>query len=88
MTFSVEFSEKADEDLQKLDISQRAPIMAWIKKNLVDCEDPRRSGHALTGPFAGFWRYRVGKYRLVAEIRDDVLTIVIVAVGNRKNIYD
>ena len=62
--------------------------MAWIKKNLVDCEDPRRTGHPLTGEFQGLWRYRVGRYRIIAEIIDSRLVIVVVEVGHRKNIYD
>lgn len=88
MSYSVEFSEDADDALSKMDNSLKIPIMAWIRKNLVGCEDPRRHGYALTGPLAGLWSYRVGKYRLVAEIHDNVLVVVIITIGNRKNVYD
>ena len=88
MRYSVEISEFAEKELLKLDSSQRRQIMAWIKKNLVDCEDPRRTGHPLTGEFQGLWRYRVGRYRIIAEIIDSRLVIVVVEVGHRKNIYD
>ena len=66
MRYGVEISEFAEKELLKLDSSQRRQIMAWIKKNLVDCEDPRRTGHPLTGEFQGLWRYRVGRYSMIA----------------------
>ena len=88
MKYGVEISEFAEKELLKLDSSQRRQIMAWIKKNLIDCEDPRRTGHPLTGEFQGLWRYRVGRYRIIAEIIDSRLVIVVVEVGHRKNIYD
>ena len=88
MRYGVEISEFAEKELLKLDSSQRRQIMAWIKKNLVDCEDPRRTGHPLTGEFQGLSRYRVGRYRIIAEIIDSRLVIVVVEVGHRKNIYD
>ena len=88
MRCGVEISEFAEKELLKLDSSQRRQIMAWIKKNLVDCEDPRRTGHPLTGELQGLWRYRVGRYRIIAEIIDSRLVIVVVEVGHRKNIYD
>ena len=88
MKYGVEISEFAEKELLKLDSSQRRQIMAWIKKNLVDCEDPRRTGHPLTGEFQGLWRYRVGRYRIIAEIIDSRLVIVVVEVGHRKNISD
>lgn len=87
MSYEVRFTERADKDLRKLDFSQRANIMAWVRKNLVDCEDPRRSGHALTGDLAGLWRYRVGGYRLVAEIHDGELVILVIEVAHRRNVY-
>ena len=49
---------------------------------------PRRMGKALTGDFKGAWRYRLGDYRIIAEIHDDTLTILVITIGNRKNVYD
>lgn len=87
MTYSVRFSRQADRDLRRLDRSQQAQVMAWIKKNLEGCEDPRRSGHALTGEFRRLWRYRVGNYRIIAEIVDGELVIIVIEVGHRRNVY-
>lgn len=87
MSYDVRFTERADRELRKLDMPQCAQMMAWIKRNLIDCEDPRRTGHALTGDFSGLWRYRVGDYRIVAEIHDNELVILVVEVGHRRNVY-
>ena len=87
MSYDVRFTERADWELRKLDMPQRAQMMAWIKRNLIDCEDPRRTGHALTGDLSGLWRYRVGDYRIVAEIHDNELVILVVEVGHRRNVY-
>jgi mRNA interferase RelE/StbE len=85
--YTVIFSERALGDLGKLDKSVRTVIYKWLQKHLVGTTDPRQSGKALTGDLAGFWRYRVGKYRLIAEIRDKEIIIEIVSVGHRSNIY-
>lgn len=87
MTYSVRFSKSADRELMRLDRQNRAQIMSWIKKKLLESEDPRRFGHALTADLSGYWSYRVGDYRLVCEIHDAVLVIVVVEVGHRRDIY-
>ena len=60
----------------------------WVVKNLVDCSDPRLHGKALTGSLKGIWRYRVGDYRLFADIRDNVVTVFIFEVAHRSEIYN
>ena len=85
--FQVKFSHKAMKDLKKLDKSTSKLIFHWIEKNLVNCIDPRQHGKALKGNLKGIWRYRVGDYRLFADIHDDVLIIEMVSIGHRKEIY-
>jgi mRNA interferase RelE/StbE len=85
--YTVIFSERALTDLRKLDKSVAVTIYRWVQNHLDGTEDPRRSGKALSGDFAGFWRYRVGKYRLIAEIRDTEIIVEIVSVGHRANVY-
>lgn len=55
-----------------------------LSKRFVNCVDPRQHGEALTGNLTGIWRYRVGDYRLFAEIQDDVLIIEMIRIGYRK----
>lgn len=86
--FAVEYTPMAVKQLEKLDGQRRKLIMAWIEKNLVGCADPRQHGKSLTANRRGQWRYRIGDYRLIAELSDETITILILNVGHRKNIYD
>ncbi len=87
MKYTVEYTPGALKELKKLDRYMQALIIGWIEKNLVDCEDPRRHGKALTANRTGQWRYRIGDYRLIAEIEDDRVIILILNVGHRREIY-
>lgn len=85
--YQVIFTDKALKVLKKFDKSVSRMLLAWIKKNLEGCDNPRIHGKPLTGNHAGRWRYRVGDYRIMAEISDDTITIYVVNIGHRKNIY-
>ena len=85
--FSVEYDDKAKKKLDKLDVPVRNRIRAWIERNLVGCENPRRRGKPLEGRLSNYWRYRVGNYRLIADIQDDKIIILIVNVDKRNDIY-
>lgn len=85
--YQVVFTDKALKVLKKLDRSVSRMLLAWIKNNLEGCDNPRIHGKALTGNHAGRWRYRVGDYRIMAETSDDTITIYVVNIGHRKNIY-
>lgn len=85
--YSVIYSEIAIKQLKKTDRHQALLLYNWIAKNLSGCENPRAQGKALTGDKSGYWRYRVGVYRIIAEIQDDKIVISIVHVGHRKEIY-
>jgi mRNA interferase RelE/StbE len=87
MKYNVAYMDTAIEDLLKLDKPVRVRIAKWIAKNLEGTEIPTAHGKPLTGNYKGFWRYRVGDYRVIAEIVDDIVTVFVVAVGHRKNIY-
>lgn len=86
--FKVEYTPKAVKQLTKLDKYTRNLIYAWIDKNLQDCENPRIHGKGLTSNRSGQWRYRIGDYRLVCEIYDKKITILVLEIGHRKNIYN
>ena len=88
MRYRVQFTQRALKDLKKLDRHTAALILGWIRKNLENCENPRLHGKALTANRSGQWRYRVGDYRLLAEIEDHTITILILNVGHRRDIYD
>ena len=87
MSYQVSFSQRALKDLKKLDKATAALILGWIRKNLQGCQDPRQHGKGLTANHSGEWRYRVGDYRLLAEIQDEQLVILMLTVGHRREVY-
>ncbi|WP_400234626.1 type II toxin-antitoxin system RelE/ParE family toxin [Methanomethylophilus alvi] len=90
MTFHVEYSDDARKSLLKMkkkDPTEALRIFNWIGKNIEGCEDPRRTGKALTGQFKGSWRYRVGNYRILAEIKDEKLVILLIDIDHRSTVY-
>ena len=87
MKYRVEFTKEALKPLKKLDKHTSLFITAWVRKNLEGCTDPRAHGKGLTANGSGQWRYRVGDYRLLAEIQDDRIVILIVSVGHRRDMY-
>ena len=70
-----------------MDSSTSNLIRTWIEKNLMNTENPRIKGKALTGDLKGLWRYRVGDYRILAEIQDTKIVILILDIGHRSKIY-
>ena len=87
MTYTVRYTKAALKSLQKLDRPIAAMLYAWVGKNLVGCTDPRVHGNALTANRSGLWRYRVGDYRLIAQIDDFAVTILMLEIGHRSSIY-
>mgnify|MGYP003404134286 CR=1 FL=1 len=87
MMYEVVYTLQAVKELKKLDKQTRTFILAWIEKNLVGCSDPRLHGKGLTANRSGQWRYRIGDYRVLAEIQEGKLIILVLSAGHRKNIY-
>lgn len=87
MKYSVMLTEKAKKQLTKLDKTTAKLITSWLQKNLQNCENPRQHGKALTANRSGQWRYRIGDYRILAEIQDTNILILIIEIGHRREIY-
>ena len=87
MNYKVTFTERAKKDFKKMDRHTAALILGWIRKNLEGCENPRLHGKGLTANHSGQWRYRVGDYRLLAEISDETITILVLTAGHRRDVY-
>ena len=85
--YQVIFTDSALKELKKLDKPVVRVIKNWVVKNLVDCVDQKMHGKPLKGNLEGVWRYRVGGYRLFADIQDDKLVIFLFEVAHRKEIY-
>lgn len=87
MSFHAKYTAKALEQLKKMDRFDATLITSWIGKNLEGIEDPRRLGKPLTANHSGEWRYRVGNYRILCIISDDVLTIEVFEIAHRSRAY-
>lgn len=85
--YHVSYTPQAIKELKKIDKHTRTLILAWIEKNLIGCIDPRQHGKGLIASHKGKWRYRVGDYRLISEIQDDKVIILVINIGHRKDIY-
>lgn len=87
MAWRIELSSSAEKSLSKLDRQTAKRIITFLRERVAAGEDPRASGKALSGPLAGRWRYRVGDYRIVCEIEDGRLVVLVLTVGHRSEIY-
>jgi mRNA interferase RelE/StbE len=80
------FDAQALKDLKKLDKPMQRRILSYLDERVTD--DPRLFGKGLKANLSGLWRYRVGDYRIICQIQDGELTVLVIAVGHRKDIYD
>ena len=85
--YTLIYSKTVLKDLKKVDKQLLKNIYNWIDKNLQNCINPREKGKALSYNRVGQWRYRIGNYRLICEIKDKELIILALEFGHRKNIY-
>ena len=88
MTWTVEFDDAAAKELRKLDKQTQQEILRYFRKRIATDEDPRRFGKPLSHDLAGLWRYRVGNYRMICNIEDGKLLVLVLRVGHRKDVYE
>ncbi|HEX5611501.1 MAG TPA: type II toxin-antitoxin system RelE/ParE family toxin [Burkholderiales bacterium] len=87
MAWTVEIADFAERQLKKLDPPVRRRILDFLADRIEGCKNPRHFGEALKGGRSGLWRYRVGDYRVIGDIGDEVLVVLALAVGHRREIY-
>jgi mRNA interferase RelE/StbE len=88
MAWAVEISAGARKALSKLDLAAARAILTFLDEKVARASNPRESGKALTGSTQGnFWRWRVGDYRVVADIQDRTVTVLVVRIGHRREVY-
>ena len=88
MAWKVELDEAAEHELDKLDPQVARRILSFLFDRVAKLDDPRSIGESLKGSKLGaFWKYRVVDYRIVASIEDDALRVLVVRVGNRREVY-
>ena len=88
MAWRIDFEDKAKGDLAALDKPIARRIIKFLRERVAPLEDPRSIGEALKGSrLGGFWKYRVGVYRLICDIEDDQVRVLVVRVGHRSAVY-
>lgn len=87
MAWRIELTDSAKKQLAKLDKATAKRITTFLRERLAPLDDPRSLGKALTGSLGTYWRYRVGDYRLICDIEDGALRVLVVRIGNRREIY-
>ena len=80
MSYKLKFEKNALKSLTKIDSNQRIILMAWIQKNLYQCENPRSHGKALVGDLNQYWSYRVGDFRIIIEITNNEVNLVNISL--------
>ena len=87
MAWAIDYADTAKAQLRKLDQQTARRILDYMDERIAALENPRNTGKALTGPFGGLWRYRVGDCRVICDIQDNALRVLVVQVGNRRDVY-
>ena len=87
MAWTVEYTGTAMNQLGGLDRDMAQRVVNYMDERVAVSDDPRRIGQVLTGPLGGLWRYRVGRCRVICDIQDDVLRVLVVRVGRRDEVY-
>lgn len=87
MAYKLLYDHQARKQLKKMDNGVALMLAQRLKSMLDGIENPRQHGKALTGQYKGLWRYRVGQYRVICDIRDKELVILALEIGHRKDIY-
>ena len=87
MVWKIDFTRRAEKALSKIDTTSAKRILKEL--NIVSqIDNPRSKGRALKGELTGYWRYRVGNYRVICDIMDSELLILAVDLGDRRDIYE
>ncbi len=88
MAWTIDYTETAARQLRKLDQQMARRIVDFLDERIAGQENPRSTGKALTGPMLGaFWRYRVGDCRIICDIQDGALRVLVIEIGNRREVY-
>ena len=88
MAWRVEFAKGAQKDLTKLDQPGRHRILRFLSERVENSDDPRSLGESLKGPTLDrYWKYRVGDYRIICDLQDALILVLVLRVGHRRDVY-
>lgn len=87
LAWTIKYTDTARKQLKKIDHQIARRILDFMDERVAVADDPRQTGKALAGPLGNFWRYRVGDYRVICDIQDGEMCVLVIEIGNRKDIY-
>ncbi len=87
MAWTIDYADTAKGQLSKLDRQTARRIVNFMDERVAGLANPRNTGKALTGPLGGLWRYRLGDHRIICDIQDGALRVLVVQVGSRSKVY-
>jgi mRNA interferase RelE/StbE len=87
LVWTIDYTDTAKTQLRKIDKQAAKRILNFMDERIASREDPRSTGKALTGPLGGLWRFRVGDFRVICDIQNGALLILVVQLGNRREVY-
>jgi len=88
LVWTISYTDTARKQLRKLDKQSARRILDFMDERIAGAQNPRDTGKALTGPLLGtFWRYRIGDYRIICEIQDGKLCVLVIEIGHRSAVY-
>ena len=85
--WAVVLDAKVEKELGRLSSVDRQRILRFLHERVATSENPRSLGDALAGPLSGYWKYRIGDYRVIARLIDQTVTVYVVRIGNRREVY-
>lgn len=87
MAWQIRFTETAEKQLAKLDSQIKKRIIEYLNIKIAQSENPMEFGDSLKENLTGLWKYRVGSYRIICEIQEEQIVILILRIGHRSKIY-
>jgi mRNA interferase RelE/StbE len=87
LTWQITFEESAKKELLALDRTAQTEIVQYLRNRIATDQDPRRFGDPLRKELAGLWKYRIGNYRIICDIKDEEATVLIIRIGHRSKVY-
>lgn len=88
MAWEIRLSDEAKRQIKRLDKTIANRILDYLDYRIAPSNQPRQHGIAMQGRFRGYWRYRVGDYRIICDIQDEVVTVLVLVIGHRKDVYE
>jgi len=87
MAWKIKYLKSIQKEIRKINKGEQKKIREYLEDRIANADDPRKFGKALKGTHAEFWRYRVGQYRIICEIDDSEIVILVIRIGHRKDVY-